>query len=540
MEFRIGVNLGDVMVEGEQIYGDGVNVAARLESLADPGGICISATVQEQVRDKLALGYEDLGAQTVKNIARPVHAYRVAPERRRARGVLRVPRKYVRRSVFSAVGLAIIAATFILVQHISLKPPTTSASISLEDKAPSLPNIPSIAVMPFTNMSDDRNQEYFTDGVTDDLTVALAKSPDLLVISPPSTFSYKGKGWNPTNVGRELGVQYLVTGGVRRADNQVRVTAHLVEASTGRELWVANYDRAASAKFALLDDLVQRISKTLNIRIQAEQGPGPALELGVMTPHGVVASSSEAYNYFLLGSQLQYSYTRDGIAKAREFEEKAIALDPNYGFAYVVLGSTYLSDVLQQWDQPGDLERASEAAQKAIEVADSNLCASCGNTLASLVAFFKQQHDQAITYAERAVEFDPNLSVAYYSLALALLAVGRIDEALDAVQKAMRLDPRNRDFYLPAVAAAYLMQGRYSDSINVLKRYSRRSPNEITPHASLVIAYIELGEKQAAAAEAAEVLHINPNWKIARWTVYIEDKALNERWAADLKQVGLS
>jgi len=212
MEFRIGVNLGDVMVEGEQIYDDGVNVAARLESLANPGGICISGTVQEQIRDKLALGYQDLGEQTIKNIARPVRVFRITTADTAGSMVARVLQKYVRRGTFSAIGIAIIAAIFMVVQQVSLWPPTTMASIALKDKAPRLPDIPSIAVLPFKNMSGDPKQEYFSDGFTEDLTVALSKLPDLLVINPLSAFSYKGKAWNATDVGRELGVRYLVEG----------------------------------------------------------------------------------------------------------------------------------------------------------------------------------------------------------------------------------------------------------------------------------------------------------------------------------------
>src|SRR5712692_7331071 len=211
MEFRIGVNLGDVMVDGEQIYGDGVNVAARLESLAAPGGICISGTVHEQVRDKLALGYEDAGEQEVKNIARPVRVWRVLAEPGTGASpgtrTQRVPRKYVRRGVFSLAGLAILAAVIVFVQHLSLRPPTTTASIPpAQSPALTLPDKPSIAVLPFTNMSGDREQEYFSDGITDDLITSLSRMPDLFVIARTSTFTYKGKAAKVQDVSRELGV----------------------------------------------------------------------------------------------------------------------------------------------------------------------------------------------------------------------------------------------------------------------------------------------------------------------------------------------
>src|SRR5712691_6010138 len=244
MEFRIGVNLGDVMVEGEQIYGEGVNVAARLESLADPGGICISGTIHEQVRDKLALAYEDAGEQAVKNIARPVHVWRVLLEGTASpRETRRLRRMYWRGGLLSLTALAIAVGTFILVQHLSLKPLRTPASIAPPEKlALPLPNMPSIAVLPFTNMSGDPQQQYFSDGITDDIITALSRLPGLLVIARTSTFIYKGKAVRVQDVSRELGVQYVLEGSVRKAGNQVRITAQLVDATTGDHLWAEHYD----------------------------------------------------------------------------------------------------------------------------------------------------------------------------------------------------------------------------------------------------------------------------------------------------------
>jgi TolB-like protein len=411
------------------------------------------------------------------------------------------------------------------------------ASIPLEDKAPPLPDVPSIAVMPFSNISGDPKQEYFSDGITQDLTVALAKLPDVLVIGPPSAFSYKGKPWKPMDVGRELGVQYLVEGSVRRADNMVRVTAHLVDAPTGRELWVENYDRRVSDRFALQDEVVHRTAKTLNIRVQLEQAGISDTEVGAMLPHGIGAASSEAYNDFLQGSLRLFTYTKDGIAQGRQLEQKAIALDPNYGFAYVMLGNSYVLDVVQQWDQEGDLDRADQAAQKAIAVADTNLCASCGYMLASIVALVRSQNDKALTYAERAVELDHNLPPAYLALAMALLQDGRAEEALAAVQKAMRRDPRNPDFYLGAVADAYMLESRYSEAIPVLERRIARYPYEIGGHVPLAVAYAEVGRGQDAHAEAIKVFRINPEWSVAR-SPQVADAALRQRWNTDLKEAG--
>jgi tetratricopeptide (TPR) repeat protein len=275
--------------------------------------------------------------------------------------------------------------------------------------------------------------------------------------------------------------------------------------------------------------------------MQMEQVGLSVPEFNAMLPHGVGAATSEAYDDFLQGSIYTFSWTKDGIAKGRELERKAIALDPNYGFAYVMLGNTYVVDILQQWNQDGDLERASQAAQKAIAVADTNLCAFCGYALASTVAYLKAQYDRALTYAERAIEFDPNLSVAYLSLANALIAEDRAEEGLAALQKAMRRDPLNRDGYLVTVAYGYTMEGRYSEAIPVLERYISRFPHVIVAHEFLAIDFAELDQIPQARAQLAEILRINPQYSLDRvppWLTHMKDQALLRRWALDLKKSG--
>src|SRR5712692_1388431 len=342
MEFRIGVNLGDVMEDGEQIYGDGVNVAARLESLADPGGICISGKVHDEIRNKFALGYEDLGAQQVKNIAEPVRIFRVLPEAGASTTskTQRVARKYIRRGVFSVAGLALIAAVIVFLQHLPLRPPITTASIPLQQK-PSrpLPDIPSIAVLPFTNMSGDRDQEYFSDGITDDLTTALSRLPDLFVIARTSAFSYKGKAVRVQDISRQLGVKYVLEGSVRKAGNQVRITAQLVDATTGDHVWAEYYDRPLKDIFSLQDEIVQRIVTTLNLQLTLE-------ERGVLFKKRT--DNLEAYDDFLRALEYTLSITKDGNEKARQALEKAIALDPKYSDAYAELGWVYFIDVVSQ------------------------------------------------------------------------------------------------------------------------------------------------------------------------------------------------
>jgi len=370
MEFRIGVNLGDVMVEGAQIYGDGVNVAARLESLAEPGGICISNTVREHLGNKLALSYQDLGAQSVKNIAEPVRVFRVLLNGTPGmpRGTKQIPRRYVRRGVLSFTGLAIVIATIVLVQHLSLKPPRTSASIPPQEKpALPLPSIPSIAVLPFTNLSGDLNQEYFSDGISDQLINELSRLPGLFVIARNSSFAYKGKPIRERDLGRELGVKYVLEGTVRKAADQVRIGVALVDTSSGTETWTARYDRPFKDVFALQDEIVRKVVTTLGLIVRADQ-------LNVPYWRTPPTDNLEAFDDSLRANNYIWRLTKDDNARARQWSEKAIELDPKFTGAYITLGWTYFFDFDFQWtDHPeANVERSIDLGQKALLLDDSS------------------------------------------------------------------------------------------------------------------------------------------------------------------------
>jgi adenylate cyclase len=322
MEFRVGVNLGDVMVEGEQIYGDGVNVAARLESLAEPRGISISDVVYAQVRNKFPLAYEDLGAQRVKNIAEPVRAWRVVLDRTASvqRTRWRIPRRYRRPGVLSLTGLAIVAGAIVLVQHLSFRPPRTSAPIPLGERpAVVQPSIPSIAALPFANIRGDPEQDYFGDGITDELITKLSRLPRLLVIARTSSFAYKNKPAKVQDIGRQLGVNYLLEGSVRKSSNRVRVATQLVQAGAGTEIWAGRFDRPLSDVFAVQDDIVQKIVTTLNLQVSLS-------ERGILTRQ--TTDNLEAYDDFLRGLTYSWRESKEDNAKALELYEKAIELDP--------------------------------------------------------------------------------------------------------------------------------------------------------------------------------------------------------------------
>ena len=532
MEFRVGINLGDVIVDGEQIYGDGVNVAARLESLAEPGGICISGTVHDQVRDKLALSYEDAGEQEVKNIARPVRVWRVLAEPgagvRPGTRTQRVPRKYLWRGAFSIAGLAIIAATVVFVQHLSLRPPTPSASIPpAQPPALPLPDKPSIAVLPFANMSDDPKQEYFSDGITDDLTTALSRLPDLFVIARTSAFAYKGKALKVQEISRKLGVKYVLEGSVRKADNQVRITAQLVDATTGDHIWAEHYDRPLRDIFALQDEIVRRIVTTLNLQI-------------AVSGHGIRVTKRtdnlEAYDYFLRGIEffLFGNPTRETNEEAHQMFRKAIELDPRYSDAYALLGYVLFSARINQWSHdPHVLDQAMQLAQQSIALDNSNAAAYA---MMSLLYADEKQSDLAIAAAERALAIDPNLAQGYASMGVAKTTSGKPSEGLAAAHEAMRLDPHNRDFYSANEGQAYMVMGRYEEAIPPLKMYLARYSNVVGARLMLIACYVELGRNEEARAEAAEVMRINPQFSLAKQKqISLWKEPLRDRFYADIE-----
>jgi adenylate cyclase len=531
MEFRIGVNLGDVIVEAEQIYGDGVNVAARLESLAEPGGICISGVVHDQVKAKLTLNYRDLGAQQVKNIAEPVHAWRVLldgsqPSLRLTR---RIRLRHWKGGALSLTGLAIAIATFVLVQHLSLKPPRSGASIPPREKlALPLPGIPSIAVLPFMNLSGDPQQEYFSDGITDDLTTALSRSPSLFVIARTSAFTYKGKAVRVQDVSRELGVKYVLEGSVRKADDRVRITAQLVDATTGDHIWAEHYDRTLNDIFSLQDEIVRKIVTTAKLQLSLQ-------EQGLLVRR--TTDNLEAYDYYLRGMEFARTPTKETNKKARAMYEQAIELDPDYSDAYALLGWVQLLDMTSQWSHDAQgLTHAIELEQKSIALDDSNALAYAFLSMDYTVT---RKYELAVSAAEHAVVLEPNLAWGFGSLAWAL-AYSEPADAVVAAQKAMRLDPQNGDLYAGSEGAAYTVMGRYEEAIPPLKRYIAYT-NAIPGRLYLISCYVELGRNAEAHSEAMEVMRTSPQFSLAmEKQMSPMNPSLRERLYGDMGKAGLN
>ncbi len=569
MEFRIGINLGDVMVESEQIYGDGVNIAARLESLADPGGICISGTVYDQIKNKLALRYEDLGEQMVKNIAEPVRVLRVVmdetaailakqfvlrqarpePSRRAqhkrleeepAVGVgLALPK--VRRvgiarlswPVVTLVGVLLIAGTIFTVRYLSRPSlsPQSSALVTQEAQpAFPLPDKPSIVVLPFVNMSEDPKQEYFSDGLTEDLTSALSKISSLFVIARNSAFTYKGKAVKVQDVSKEMGVRYVLAGSVRRADNQVRITAQLIDATTGGHLWSERYDRPLQEIFALQDDVVRKIVTTLKLQLTLQ-------EQGILVRK--TTDNLAAYDYYLRGLESLNRQTQEANAQARQMFEKALELDPQYAEAYAFLGWTYLREWGFQRSQDSQaLEQTFALAQKAVALDDSLPMA---HRLLGFAYQWKKQHDQAIAEEERAIALDPNDADSYAWLGATLDFAGRPEEVMGLIEKAMRLNPHYPLLYVFILGHSYHLMGRYEEAIAAYKKALTRNPNLSPAHQFLATIYSRLGREEEARAEVTEVLRISPNFSLEVWRqrVPFKDPAELERYLDGLRKAGL-
>src|SRR5438445_4470945 len=358
LEFRIGINLGDVIVDGERIYGDGVNIAARVEGLAEAGGIAISGTVYDQVKNKLALAYEALGEHVVKNIREPVRVYRVLPELEPAGTRPEIGKAVGRRRwrrAMSLLGVVLLAvARGVAVWSLAFR--SRSPGFGLTDK-------PSVAVLPFENMSGDAGQEYFSDGITEDLITGLSKPSGLFVIARNSVFAYKGKALKPAQVSRELGVRYLLEGSVRKAGNRVRITAQLVDATTGYHVWAERYDRDLKDVFALQDEVTQKIVGVLAVKLTVPEkdrlGRAPTQNL-------------EAYDDVLRGLEYHRRTTKEANAEARKMFARAVELDPDCAMAYAALVFAHLQAWQFQWSRdPETLQRALELAQQASAHDDS-------------------------------------------------------------------------------------------------------------------------------------------------------------------------
>ena len=504
MAFRIGVNLGDVIEKDETIYGDGVNIAARLESLADGGGICISGTAFDQIGKKVPLGYEYLGEQTVKNIEKPVRAYKVLVE---PEAIGKVVGEKARLKVWHWTAIFGLAVLVLVVGVLGLwefyvRPDVAPASI--EKMAYPLPDKPSIAVLPFDNMSEDMGQDYFSDGITEDIITALAKIPGLFVIARNSTFSYKGKPVKIQQVAEDLGVRYVLEGSVRKSQDQVRITAQLIDAITGKHLWAERYDRSLKDIFAVQDEIAKKVIVALQVKLTAGERASMSSKR---------TDNLDAYLKNMQGISYWERMNIDSNILARRMFTESIALDPNYPGPYVALAWTHLMDVQYGTSKSPkkSFMRAAQLAKKALAL-DKSLPSAY--TLLSGILTAKRQHEKAIAMGEKAIALSPNWADGHAALGRTLMYAGKYKEGLAQLKKAIRLSPIPRSFYLIMMGSCYLHLGRQQEALEEFKKSLVNNPNSMPAHIFLTASYSLLGREVEAHAEAEEVLRVNPKFSL--------------------------
>jgi TolB-like protein/class 3 adenylate cyclase/Flp pilus assembly protein TadD len=456
IRLRIGVNLGDVIADGDDIFGDGVNVAARLEALAEPGGVCVSSIVHDQIRDKLPYLLEDRGEQSVKNIARPVWVYALRCE---AIAVLRASSTPPEKSVL---------------------PPAIAPRLS-------------IVVLPFTSLSDDREQQYFTDGITEDLTTYLSRLAPMSVISRNTAFTYRNKPVDAKQIGRELSVRYVLEGSVRRSGNQFRVNAQLIDAETGMHLWVERFDRDVSDLLALQNEITSRIAIALNIALIGAEAARPT-------------ANPDALDYIFRGrAVISKPSSRDTYAEAINLFERALALDPLSAEAQTLLARALIGRVLNEMsDSPtADIERAEELVVQDLAVSPGNASA---HFVKGMLLRAQGRPEEAILEFETVLAFDRNATVALFHLGWCKLMTGSLDEVIPLAEQLIRLSPRDpaiANFYL-RIGLVHLLQSHNEDAVLWLEKARSANPRLAGPRALLASAYALKGNTERAAVELAE------------------------------------
>ncbi len=486
MNFRIGINLGDVIEEGDRIYGDGVNIAARLEGLADGGGICISGTAYDQVKNKLPFRYEYQGEQKVKNIKEPVRIYKVLIEK--------------------------------------------DVDELILDKKLELPDNPSVAVLPFKNLSGDPRQEFFSDGFTEDITTTLAKIPRMFVIARESSFTFKGKSMQIQEIGRELGVRYVLEGSIQKFGDQIRITAQLIDAKNGHHLWAEKYDRELKDIFAMRDEITMKIATVLQVKLTE----------GESANWGPETESFEAYIKVMQALEHFRAFSPDDNILSRQKAKEALDLDPNYSSAKEMVAWTLLMDGIFNTSKTPEksIEQAFELAQKVLDRGDSDAGA---HFLIGYAYSQKGQFDKAISELEIARDLFPNNAEINAGLGMILNDAGKPEEAISVLKNAIHLNPITPGWYLGRLGDAYRLTGQYEKAVHEYKEGIQLQPDDMLSHLNLALCYVKLEREADAHAEAAEVLRINPKFSAESYAKHswFKDEAYKKLFIDGMRKAGL-
>ena len=506
MNFRIGINLGDVLHKDDRIYGDGVNIAARIESLADPGGICVSRGVYEQVDGKLDIGFADLGSLSVKNIKKPVNIYKVLIDPYDGHATIGVPKAktQMRRWMIAAIVALTTIAGSVVIFYQQSRPRFEPASI--DRMAYPLPDKPSIAVLPFENYSSDAKLDFFVNGLTDDLTASLSKAPDLFVISKSSAATYKGRPIDIRQVAEEQGVQYVLEGSVQKAQDKLRITTQLIDALNGRHLWADRFDRQAKDIFALQDEIVKHVI----VELQVELTQGAAARVASRGTDNLEAwlLKIEAHGEF-------NKFTREGMIRARELYEAAHQADPDWARPIAGLASVDWYEAKQGWSisKEASVQSGIESAQRAIQMDPDE--PQGYQTLGNLYALTGQRQS-AIAMRRKAAELAPNDLAAVAGLATRLKDFGEEQEAVKLFEQAMRLSPKHPWWVPYAYGVTLHLVGRKEDAVQSFKKAIDLNPTHVLPQAFLAAVYADLGRVDEAKATADQVMRLDPKFTATR------------------------
>jgi adenylate cyclase len=543
MQFRIGVNLGDVIEEESRIYGDGVNIAARLESLADPGGICVSKTAFDQIETKLPFGYHYLGEQTVKNIVKPVGAYKVLMEprvttREELSATIPEVRTTITRKITLACAVALLGAIAAAAvwQFVFHKTPSPGDTVDLRKVAFPVPGRASIAVLPFQNMTGDPQQDYFSEGMAEQIITGLSQSPDIYVTSRTSSFTYKGKSMTAQQIADQLGVRYLLEGSVQRDADRVRINVQVIDGRDGSHIWAQRYDRKLEDLFALQDQITMDVMETLNVKfIAGVSGTSLSTSLRQYRP-----SNLKAYESYLKGVNLFFRRTPQDSVAARHLFEEAINLDPNFAAAYTSLGFAYLDEVWFRITKSPEksIELAEQAARKIIALTPDQ---PPPYNLLSMISLVKKDFDDAVLFGEKAVESAPKDNSGYYILGTALRSAGRYEEANVNLETALRLVPLRPLTYVNSLAWSCLGDKQYDKAILLWTETLERNPDYFFGFQGLTAAYELSGNKEKARWAAENVMRVNPKFSIAieEKMFPIKDEAFRNRLFDAYRSAGL-
>jgi adenylate cyclase len=503
IQYRVGVNLGDIVIDDEDILGDGVNVAARLEGIAEPDGICISRKVFHEVRNKLDVGYTYIGEQKFKNIKTPIPVYRILLEPDAAGQV--IGERHSNRPRWQLGGIAALAVVLITAGGLAWWQPwvTRVEPASLAKMAFKLPDKPSVAVLPFNNLSGDPKQEFFADGITEDIIAALSRIPNMFVIARNSTYTYKGKPVKVQQVAEDLGIRYVLEGSVQRSEGKVRITAQLIDALSGRHLWADRYDRDFKEIFALQDDVTRHVVTALQVKLTAGEQARVSRRQ---------TDNPEAYEDFLRGNAHFRNLDKANVAAAKEFYEKAVALDSNFASAWLSLAFTHYLDARFRWssDRIQSLSRSANAVQKTLAIDDTLPGAYLA--LANL-AVVKRQFDPAIGHCEKALTLDPT-AFEMAHCARIWTYVGRSEEALELIKEAKRRNPYFQPIYFFILGNAHRLMGNYDDAIAAFRAWEGVDPNFFATLMMLAATYVEAGRMEEARATVKESLNRFPKFSI--------------------------